>query len=77
MEIHFSSLNTRDLDAMYEKKSEEVRLLLLGGADWSDLKDSIEFLTELSKELARRHTTADSGRRINSDSGAKAGDPAS
>jgi hypothetical protein len=77
MEIHFSSLNTRDLDAMYKKKSEEVRLLLLGGADWCDVKDSIEFLTELSKELARRHTTTDSGRRINSDSSATAGDPAS
>jgi hypothetical protein len=77
MEIHFSSLDARDLDAMYKKKSEEVRFLLLGGAAWDDIKDSIDFLTEISKELARRHTTADSGRRINSDTGATAGDPAS
>jgi hypothetical protein len=57
MDINILSLTTEDLINLYQKTDTVLRKELLKGVLWNDLKDKVDFLTEMSKELTKRHVS--------------------
>jgi hypothetical protein len=57
MDININSIKTADLINLYQKTDAVIKKELLKGVLWNDLKDRVDFLTEMSKELTKRHVS--------------------
>ena len=66
MEINLKSITTADLINLYQKTDAVIKKELLNGVLWNELKDKINLLTELSKELTKRHVSIRSLENANS-----------
>ncbi|HJS53141.1 MAG TPA: hypothetical protein VJ765_01315 [Chitinophagaceae bacterium] len=66
MEINIKSITTADLINLYQKTDAVIKKELLNGVLWNELKDKINLLTELSKELTKRHVSIRSLENANS-----------
>ena len=60
--IDLGTLNSEDLRKLYNELDSQIKDELLNGSSWEAVKNKIEFLTDLSKELENRNLLI---RRIN------------
>ena len=54
MNLRLGSIETEQLLSMYKTLDAEVKQQLLDGGIWEDLKERVNYLNELSKELSKR-----------------------
>lgn len=54
MEIQIHSLSAKELVELYHRTNGVIRKQLIDGRSWTDLKDTITLLTDLSKEISKR-----------------------
>ena len=54
MLIDIQSMKTEELLNLYKKMDAEVNKQLISGTSWDIIKDEVDYLTELSKELTKR-----------------------
>ena len=54
MQIDLSSFSLDELNALYKKADNELRLDLLNGASWNDMRDKRLTVTELSQAIYRK-----------------------
>jgi hypothetical protein len=54
MEIEIHSLSAKELVELYHRTNAGIRKQLIDGRSWTELKDTIALLTELSKEISKR-----------------------
>ena len=55
MKIQFSTLASEALLVIYKESDAALKKKLIEGALWEELKERVDFLTELSKELGKRN----------------------
>ena len=63
LEIDIFLLGSDDLKHLYQKTDSYVKKRLLGGDPWDGLKEHIEFMADISKELSRRQIVFNIARR--------------
>lgn len=54
MLIDIKSMKTEELLNLYNKMDADVNKQLISGTSWDKIKDEVDYLTELSKELMQR-----------------------
>lgn len=59
MLIDIRSMKTEELLNLYNKMNAEVNKQLISGTSWYLIKDEVDYLTELSKELTKRKINLD------------------
>ena len=60
MLIDIKSMKTEELLNLYNKMDADVNKQLISGTSWDKIKDEVDYLTELSKELTKRKVNLDS-----------------
>jgi hypothetical protein len=60
MNVPISAIDTEQIMSIYQQLNVELKQQLIAGAPWEDLRDKVEYINELSKELSRRKITVNS-----------------
>lgn len=61
MEEQIHALSSAELMNLYHTTNAQIRRELIDGKPWTDLKDSLALITELSKEISKRKLSVNDG----------------